>query len=332
MGERGFAPVLGILAMLAVIGGLGAGIYLSQHKTNATPQAQTLPAPDQAPTAVNNQPPAMPVGIIPPELQAIIQNLTNNLTPTPNKAAPTPTTPAGSTTRADVTQPTATPQSTPTPVPTSHPTQTPTPTPTPTTVPTGAPTATPSPTTGISSTPTPTGSASPTVTNVPSPTTAQRDYKVSFNASFTNLVDTGDNGIFGSGNEKTISLILPGGPGTKPVYVQFLENGQWVPATPVVTTIDFVSSTPTATPFPTLTPTRSPTPTPTPTTAPVATSTPVPTVPAATSTPVPTSAPAAPATPGPGCAHISYAAPQYGCPNGGGTICLRNGVITCTPD
>ncbi len=78
-----------------------------------------------------------------------------------------------------------------------------------------------------------------------------------------------------------------------------------------------------------------PSPAPTPTPAPI--STPKPQVPAATATPVPVNPPPPPPPPPPpastaGCTHISYAAPQYGCPNGGGTICLRNGVITCTPD
>ncbi len=87
----------------------------------------------------------------------------------------------------------------------------------------------------------------------PSATPLQRDYRVSFDPDFTNLIDTGDNGVFGSGNEKTITFNLIGGYGQKSVYVQFLENGSWVPSTPIVTIppINFVAPTPSPTPTPT---------------------------------------------------------------------------------
>ena len=81
----------------------------------------------------------------------------------------------------------------------------------------------------------------------PSPTASppEGSYRVSFDSNFSTLIDTGDGGVFGNGNEKTINLTLVGGSGQKSVYIQFFGNGGWVPEIPVVASISLILPVPT---------------------------------------------------------------------------------------
>ena len=199
--EAGLIQILALGAILAALVGLGAGLYLIQHPTNILPKAA------ESGSARDNLIPNIPIQI--PSFLA-------GLIPTPAPASPQPST-----------EPSPIPSSSPTPTPTS-PTPSPTPTPTPTPIPTPSPSASGGPT------PTLPAISSPIT---PAPTGIQRDYRVSFDPNFSTLIDTGDNGIFGDGNDKTINITLSDSDGPKPVYVQFFENGSWTPATPIVASV-----------------------------------------------------------------------------------------------
>ena len=172
-------------------------------------------------------------------------------TPTP-RIIPLPTTvnipiPTRIPVPTSILKPTPTSQPTPTsfvsttPIPTHIPTITPTPTPSPS--PSTDTTTSRSSTTGRSTT----ASPSPTLTPIPTPTSTpiptqvpvQGQYRVSFDPDFNTLINTEDGGIFGSNPEKTIPITLTEGLGRKYVYIQFFENGEWVPTIPTTVSINY---------------------------------------------------------------------------------------------
>lgn len=210
LNQRGIVPLLiiGVLSILTIVS-LVTGIYLVQQKTNILPKAEEPSAQTGFQTGTTTPTSALS---LPEQTSSVadtlsaVRNLAANIASTAIPPVNNPSEPSE-------------------PSPSSSPTPTPTPQPSPTA---SAGTATPLPT------PIPTSSPSPT------PGPSQGQYRVSFDANFTTLIDTGDGGIFGTSNEKTIPITLTGNSGRKYVWIQFFDQGSWTPATPVVVYINLL--------------------------------------------------------------------------------------------
>ncbi|OGE17742.1 hypothetical protein A2769_01800 [Candidatus Daviesbacteria bacterium RIFCSPHIGHO2_01_FULL_37_27] len=265
-GEAGYIQILIIGSIIVLVAGLSAGIYLIKHQTNIEPKAEELVQPNRNITGNFAAPPNIQPS---PSFQIpkFIADLIPVNIPTPQPAVQLDLI---STSGTPIT-PTTTVALTATPVPTL--------------IPTIFPTSTPTPTSALALTPTivPTianravGNQADTSILSPTPITISYEvrYRVSFDPNFSTLIDTGDGGIFGADSEKIVSITLTGNPGQKYVYIQFYENGSWVPVTPIVASINLLSEIPGTD------------------SAPTSTTSPTQTQPTATSTPVPTAQPIA---------------------------------------
>lgn len=222
MKENGLVQILAIGAVLAVIAGLGAGAYLVQQRTNVIPRAE-----EPISTAEDETSLGLPSAVT--DIPQYIPQLLSNLIP----PAPSPT---------------PQPSPTPAPSPVASATLTPSPTVSPSPTPTSSPSPSPSGSAVSSPTPAPTTSSVPTSSPAPTTSSLEGYYRVSFDSNFAAVIDTGDNGVFGNGNERTINVTLPTGAGPKSVYIQFYENGSWVPSPPVVASINLAAAMPAPTP------------------------------------------------------------------------------------